>query len=241
MKKALIGLAVVLLVLGIAVVWLLRSLDEIVQSQIETVGTELTGVPVRVGSVSIELKKGAGEIRGLRIGNPQGYSRADAFDMSLLRVGIDLQSLGQQPLVLSELIIDSPAVNLEINQRGESNLQEILDKVSKNTQKADAAAETQDSGEPMRIAIRKLLIRQVTFTESNPLEEGEPRSGTLPTIERSNVGGSDGATPAEIGKLIIGDLGGQVAKQAAKKKVMEVIEEKAEGILDDIGGALRRE
>ena len=102
-------------------------------------------------------------------------------------------------------------------------------------------AETEDSGEPMRIAIRRMLIKGVSFTESNPLEEGEPRSGTLPTIEKTNVGGSDGATPGEIGKLIIGDLGGQIMKQAAKKKMTEVIEEKTSGLLEGVGDALRKE
>jgi hypothetical protein len=241
MKKALIGVAVVVLLVMVAAVWLLGSLDKIVKNQIEVIGTELTGVPVKVGSVGIDIKNGAGQIRRLRIDNPDGYAAANAFDMSLLRLDIDLTSLGKQPLVLDELIIDSAVVNMEINQQGRSNLKEILDNVSKNGQQADAKAETGDSGKPMRIAIRKLRIEGVTFTESNPLEQGEPRSGTLPTIEKANVGGSDGETPAGIGKLIIGELGGQIIKQAAKKKMTDVIEEKTGGILEGIGGALRKE
>ena len=241
MKKAFIGIAVVVLLLVVAVVWLIGSLDKIVKDQIEVIGTELTGVPVRVGSVRIEIKNGAGQIRGLRVGNPDGYAAANAFDMSLLRLDIDLKSLGKQPLVLGELIIDSPVVNMEINQRGGANLKEILDNVSKNGQQADAKAETGESGEPFRIAVRKLRIEGVTFTESNPLEEGEPRSGTLPTIEQSNVGGSNGATPAELGKIVIGELAGQIIKQTARKKTMEVIEEKTGGVLESIGGALRKE
>ena len=241
MKKAFIGVAVVVLLVVVAVVWLLGSLDKIVEDQIEVIGTELTGVPVRVDNVRIKIKNGSGQIRGLKVGNPKGYAAANAFDMSLLRLGIELKSLGKQPLVLDELIIDSPVVNMEINQRGGSNLKEILDNVSKNTGQADAKAETGDSGEPMRIAVRKLRIEGVSFTESNPLEEGEPRSGTLPTIEKTNVGGSNGATPGELGKLIVGELGGQIIKQAAKKKTMEVIEEKTGGVLESIGGALRKE
>lgn len=240
MKKLFIGAAVAVLVAVVAIVWLLGSLDGIVKDQIEAIGSELTGVRVRVGGVGIDLREGAGQIMGLRIGNPEGYAAPDAFDMSLLRLNIDLKSLGEKPLVLDELIIDSPVVNMEINQRGGSNLKEILDNVSKNTGQADAKAETGDSGEPMRIAVRKLRIEGVTFTESNPLEEGEPRSGTLPTIEKTNVGGSNGATPGELGKIIVGELGGQIIKQAAKKKTMEVIEEKTGGVLESIGGALRK-
>jgi len=240
MKKILIGLAAVALVIVVAAVWLLGSLDEVVEKQIEVIGAELTGVPVRVGRVGIDIKSGAGQITDLRIGNPDGYAAADAFDMSLLRLDVDLHSLGKQPLVLDELIVDSPAANLEVNQRGGSNLKEILDNVSKNGQQADAKAETKESGEPIRIVIRKLVIRGATFTESNPLEPGELRSGTLPVIEKTDVGGGDGATPAQIGKLIIGDLGGQIIKQAARETMTEVIDEKTRGLRKGIGDALRR-
>lgn len=241
MKNLLIGLAILALLVVAAVVWLLGSLDQIVEDQIEAIGTELTGVPVRVGSVGIDIKKGSGQIRGLEIGNPEGYDAAHAFDMSLLRLDIDLKSLGRQPLVLDELLIDSPVVHMELNERGGSNLKEILDNVSKNTQQADAKAETEESGEPMRIAVRRLLIKGVTFTESNPFEEGEPRSGTLPTIEKTDVGGSKGATPGEIGKIVIASMGGQVAKQAAMKKLTETIDEKTGGLLKGIGDAIRKE
>ena len=245
MKKVLIGLAVLALVVAVAVVWLMRSLDEIVENQIETIGSELTGVPVRVESVGIDLKSGAGVISDLRIANPDGYAAPDAFEMSSLHLDIDLQSLGKQPLVLDELMIDSPVVHLEINQRGRSNLKEILDNASRNTRQADAKAETGESGEPMRIAIRKLLIRGATVTESNPLEEGEPRKGTLPDLVRSNVGGSKGATPGEIGEIVIGELGGETVRQAARKAaeeaVKEMIEDEASDLLERIGERLRKE
>lgn len=241
MKKTLIGLAIVGLVVVIAVVWLLGSLDQIVERQIEAIGTELTGVPVRVGSVGIDIRKGSGQIRGLEIANPEGYAADNAFDMALLRLDIDLESLGGQPLVLDELTIESPVVNAEINERGGSNLKEILDNVSQNTRQADARAETEESGEPMRIAIRRMRIEGVTFTESNPFEGGEPRSGTLPAIERSNVGGSEGVTPGELGEIVVAALGGQVAKQAAKRKAAEFLDEKTGGMLKGLGDAIRKE
>jgi hypothetical protein len=184
-------------------------------------------------------------INDLRIANPDGYAAADAFEMSTLRADIDLQSLGKQPLVLDELMIDSPVVHLEINQRGRSNLKEILDNASSNTSQAYAKAETAESGEPRRIAIRRLLIQGATVTESKPPEKGEPRKGTLPAIERTQVGGSNGATPGEIGKIVIRELGGRIVRQAAtkaaKEALKEAIEENASGLLEDIGERLRRE
>ena len=48
------------------------------------------------GSVDIDIRAGSGQIGGLRIGNPEGYAADDAFDMSRLRLDIDLRSLGRQ-------------------------------------------------------------------------------------------------------------------------------------------------
>lgn len=250
MKKVLIVILVLVLLLVGAALLLLGNLDGIVKKQIEAIGTELTGVPVSVGSVALDLKSGTGQISDLRIGNPDGYKAANAFDMKTLRIGIDVGSIMKQPLVLTEVIIDSPVANMEVAESGASNLKDILDNVSANTAKADEKApaakapkedgDTKADGQPMRIRIDKLLINGVTFNIDTPLEE-ETRSGTLPTIDRSNIGGSKGATPGEIGKIVIGDLSKQIIKQSAEKKLMETITEKADGLLKGISDAISKD
>jgi len=110
MKKILIGIAAVVTVLVLAIVLLLGNIDKIVQGVLEDVGSELLGVPVKVSSVKIKLKSGSGQITGLTIANPKGYSAKNAFRMDMIRLGLNLGSLGKQPLVVDELNIKNPVV-----------------------------------------------------------------------------------------------------------------------------------
>ena len=41
MKKSLIGVAIVILLFAVAIVWLFGSLDKIVEDQIEVIGSEI--------------------------------------------------------------------------------------------------------------------------------------------------------------------------------------------------------
>jgi len=243
MKKVLIGIALFLVLVVIGVTWLLSSLDDIVKRQIETIGTELTATQVQVDGVNITLTEGRGRITGLTVANPKGYATDDAFSMNLLQLGIDLQSVGKSPLVLNELIIDAPVVTLEMNEKGGSNLKEISDNVSANTAAADkeAASAQQDAGaEPLRILIRKLVIKDVSYAIHSPVEKLDKASGTLPTITLTDVGGSNGGTPGEIGKTIIGDLARRVIKEAAAAGIKSAVSGKIKEAGGGMGDALKR-
>ena len=84
MKKILTAVGVLALIAGIAVFMLVGNLDKIVKGGLETVGSELLGVPVKVASVNIELKTGTGQISGVTIANPAGFPAANAFQMDTI-------------------------------------------------------------------------------------------------------------------------------------------------------------
>lgn len=238
MKKALIGIGIVLVLVVLGVTWFLGSLDGIVKNQIEVVGSELTGTKVSVGGVNIKLAEGAGQITGLTVANPKGYNADDAFSMKLLQLGIDLPSVGKSPLILNELVIDSPLVTMEINEKGGSNLKQISDSVSANTSAADkeaSKAQQETGGEALRILIRKLVIKDVSYAVHGPAVKLGDVKGTLPTITMSNVGGSNGATPGEIGKIVVRDLSQRVIRQAASAGIKSVVDNK---VKDTVSGGL---
>lgn len=243
MKKALIGIGIVLVLVALGVTWFLGSLDGIVKKQIEVVGSELTGTQVGVGGVSIKLADGAGRITGLTVANPKGYKSDNAFSMKLLQLGIDLPSIGQNPLILNELVIDSPLVTMEMNEKGGSNLKDISDNASANSSAADKEASKaqqeaggqESGGEPLRILIHKLVIKDVSYAVQGPAVKPGDVKGTLPTINMTNVGGSKGGTPGEIGKIIVRDLSQRVIKQAASAGIKSAVENK---VKDAVGGGL---
>lgn len=239
MKKVLIGVAAIAVLAFIGVFLLVGNLDKIIKGALEGVGSELLGVPVVVDAVELELKSGAGQISGISIANPPGYSDKNAFEMDTIRLGIDLGSLGSQPTVINELTIQSPIIELEAMEDGSSNLQTLLDNIDKNSAKADKkAAETQPEaegtkkGEPARLRFNKLSITGVTV---NAVVAGkEPETVVIPDIVMENVGGEAGITPAEVGKVILGDIIGSSLRAVLERKITEKVEEAAKGLFDDI-------
>jgi uncharacterized protein YxeA len=86
-KKTLISLVVVLiLVVGAGFFYI----DSIVKSGIEVVGSEVLGTRVTVASVSISPLSGNGTIRGLTIGNPEGYTSENIMQLGEVSVALNL-------------------------------------------------------------------------------------------------------------------------------------------------------
>lgn len=239
MKKILIGVAGLAVVAAIALYLLVGNLDKILKGAIEGAGTELLGVPVTVTSVDLDLKSGMGQISGVSIANPPGYKAVNAFKLDNIRLGLDLSSMRSQPIVIRELNIQSPVVDLEVNEQGSSNMQTLLDNIKQNSAKTDEkAAEEQPSQEetgtkePVKLSFTKLAITGVTVNGVVPGQE--PTQVVLPDIVKENVGGTEGLTPAQVGGVIIGDIAAQSLQAVVEKKLSEKMEEAAQGLLNDL-------
>ena len=236
-------MAALVVLFGVGLFFLVGNLDKILKGALEGVGSELLGVPVTVSSVELELKKGRGQISGFTIANPPGFSDKNAFQMDTIRLGLNLASLNKQPLLIDELAIQSPVIELEAKADGSSNLQTLLNNIDQNSAKADEkAAETQpetkgtEKGEPARLAFKKLSVTGVTVNAMVPGQE--PETVVIPDIILENVGGETGVTPAEVGKIIFGDIINSSLKAALKKQLTEKIEEVSKGILGDLKSKL---
>ena len=224
MMSVMRGIGIVLLAAGLGAGC--GRLADRVDRQIELVGSELTGVTVTAGEVKIRLGRGMGEINGLTVANPEGYVATNAFEMERLRMNLGIFStLAGDPLVLDELIISSPVVNLEKKSREISNLKEISENAEENMAEADrkSAAEEPASkeapGEPFRIVVHRLVIEGVTLNVR--LADGTTRSGTLPSIEMTDVGGDEGVTPGGLGLAVIGAMAGEMLRQAVARELIE--------------------
>lgn len=238
MKKILIGISAIVVVVVLVVVFFLGNIDKIVKGALEGVGSELLGVPVKVASVKIELKSGSGQITGLTIANPTGYSAPNAFQMDMIRLGFNLGSLGKQPIVVDELKVVNPVVQLEVKEDGSSNLKTLQDNIDKNRVKADKKAVKQTSsdatqkGEPVRISVGKLSMTGVTVHVNAPGQE--PQTVVIPDIVEDNVGNESGLTPGEIGKLIVGRIISNSLENTIKKSLLKKAGEATKGFFDGL-------
>src|SRR6516225_6609124 len=90
MKKILLVaalVAVVLVVVGLIITAVF--LDGIVKKGVETVGPQIVKVPITLQSVHIGLLTGSADVKGLVIGNPEGYKTPNAISVGTADVGVN--------------------------------------------------------------------------------------------------------------------------------------------------------
>lgn len=246
-KRVLLVVAGVLVLAGVGLVFFLASsLDGLVKRVIETTGSELTGTAVRVGSVEIDLRSGRGTLRELRVANPAGFSSADAFSLGEITLEIDLASVPKDPVVIRTVRIDAPSARLEVDAGGRTNLDVIRRHLeqsgsgSTGSGGGEAGTAGEESSE-RRLRIESFRFENGTVEADASAVGGSERSQPLPALQLSNVGGSGGGTPAEIGEQVLGAYTRQVAKVAAGGQLERLIDEKVGGQAGEAAkGVLRK-
>lgn len=221
----LLALGLVMVVGGI--VYLVGSLDAIVKREIEQQGSRLLGTSVTLKGVDIDLAAGRGTIRGLRIANPEGFSSADAIQLESIAIALELGSLGDQPLRVEQIQVGTVRARLEMNERGQTNLDALRNRAEELAQSQPSASEISDPEEALRIS-----IGEVEFAGGEILNQGLHTGGeelTVPFAGLSlhKLGGARGQAPGEIGRQVFLAFTGRVIKTAAQRGVLEAIEKNA--------------
>jgi len=201
MWKLLLG-AVVLLLALVVVVWN-TSIDHALERAIEQYGSEALGVPVRVGSVTLQTGQGKGTVRGLRIGQPEGFGTGDAASFEEIVLDLDVQSLiSGDPYRVELARVAAPQVTYVVGADGNSNLKALQQSLERYSSSGEAA--TTPEGEPsdLRLRIDRLEI-EGGRVEADLSQVGLPRSTTnLPAMRFSDLGGAKGAPPGQIASQV---------------------------------------
>jgi len=225
MKKIILSFVLILIVaIAGGVYYVLSNLDNLIKEAIETYGSEATQTAVRVESVKLKLTEGSGGITGLTIDNPEGYALPLAFSLGTIRLGIDLQSLQQEPYIINEITVIAPEVFVAINKDNKTNLNEL-----KNNLMASLPAATDDQAKKESTkkgdAEPRLIIRKVKFADGlikakvAALDNKEYKL-KLPAIELNDLGGKNGLTPTELASEILSRLTDSASK-AVKEKIID--------------------
>lgn len=219
MKKVILGvIVVVLLAIGGVVYYGLSNLDAIVKAAIEKYGSQATQTEVKVEKVQIKLTEGNGSISGLTVANPKGFSQAQVFSLGEIGLGIDLQSLKEEPYVINHITVRAPQVFVEVNEAKKINLNEL-----KKNLPTSAAAKS-DKGQPAGAGKEpRLIIKRLTFEQGRIAADVAPLKKKydlkLPSINMANLGGSQGATPTELSKEILQRLSDAATAEIKKQGI----------------------
>jgi len=228
-------LLVLLLAVGGGVYFVITSLDSLVKSGIETYGSQITGTAVRVSSVNIELASGRGSIRGLRIGNPKGFSSQDAFSLGEITLDIDPGSITGEPVIVEAVLIRTPVVHFEVDAKGGSNIEVIKQNVARYQGPPAAGSGGGGAGEDAgastapRVSVSRFLFEKGKLSADTSAMGGSAQQLALPSLEMTDLGGSKGAPPDEISQAVMNRYLAVVGKVVAQYGAERLIDEKLGG------------
>lgn len=196
MSKAIkFGLGGILAILIIGFLVLTMSVDSIVKTGIESVGSEMTGTAVTVKRVSISPFSGSGTISGFRVENPEGFEKEYALEVDDFSLELSIRSLFTDEIVVHNIEVDSPSIYVE-QKMPENNLRTIMNNIE-----SLSAGETSE---------KALVIEHFIMTEG---------SADLYT----EIGGERSAR-VEVAQIELNDLGRGGAKQAVEDVIQEIAE-----------------
>jgi uncharacterized protein involved in outer membrane biogenesis len=244
-KKVALVIAILIVAIAGAIFYFASNLDSIVKAAIEKYGSAATQAKVSLKSVELSLTEGRGSLKGLVIGNPQGFSTPEAMSLGDISVSLDIGSLQSNPIVIKQVLIQQPAITYEYTGSG-SNLQAI----QKNVQAYAASfggggqsgsAPAGDKGAEKKVVIQDLLISGGKIGISAAALQGRSLSSTLPTIHLKDIGkDKGGASPAEVAQKVIGTISAEASQVAAgdlQKQLGNLLKDGAGGAAGAAGGA----
>jgi len=242
MKKVMIGVAALAVIAVGMLVFVWSNLDGIVKKSIQSFGSDATKTEVSVADVKLKLESGQATIRGLKVGNPAGFTDTNIFELGDISTKIDISTVRQNPIVIDEVIISAPAVFYEINKSGVSN----VDLLKKNLAGGGSSAGSSEASKPLKMIIRKLVVEGSKAKVRIAALGNAEQTVNLPRIQLTDIGKkSGGATAAEVAQILssklLGNVKGSVAKLGVGKylgKSADMFQNGATGAVGSVGGAV---
>jgi len=217
LKKILLwaGIGLVVLVVAAAIVVGL-FLGRIVKYGVETVGPKLTQTTIELDAVDLSLLTGSAKVKGLVVGNPKGYKAPNAISVGSAVVNFRPMSVFSDKIIVKYVKVEAPEITLEGNPLGQNNLKKILGNVNAAVASLQAPADTKepagDAGAPK--PGKKLEVDEFIITGAK-VHLGTGITIPLQDIELNDLGrGPDGITPAELTKVVLGEVVSYTLKEA---------------------------
>ncbi|MDH3982372.1 MAG: AsmA family protein [Kiritimatiellaceae bacterium] len=210
--KIILGLLAVLVVALVCLV--LFWLGPTVKKSVETVGPKALGTEVTIEKLRIHPLLGTVQLKGLHIGNPEGFTNPSAVALKEFKVIVSLRSLLTDTVVVKEILIDSPEFTYERKLKTDNIkvLQKNIEAYTAKEEASEAELEQQieqekaEGEQPTDKPAKKIVIERLALINGkvNAKISALPTAPIpLPDIEKTDIGKDDGGTSwAEAGKEI---------------------------------------
>ncbi len=209
MKKTLVTVVLVLVVLLLLISLSVKMFGAgAVKTAIETIGSKVLQVDVRVRSVSLWTLLGKLEMNNLEIDNPEGYQHEKFLTLDFAHLKLNVKSLLSDTVEIEKMQFDN--IELVMEQKGlTNNLQEILNNLPKSEEKPA------DTKPGKNLVIRDLLINGVTVKVKLLPVPGKVDTLTLKLapIQMNDIGTDQKVDTAQLMGRILRAIAEGIAQQ----------------------------
>ena len=251
-KKLLIGF-LLLGCIALAAVYFFGSsaLNSGIKKGVETYGPKVTQTPVTLESVNLSVLSGSGSLKGLFVGNPEGFKSENIFELGQVDIQLDKGSLLTDTIVINQIHIIEPSISYE-KKLTTSNLKELQKNIEAFTGPKEATAdEDAAKGSSKNLVIKELIIDDGTIYVG---AFGVGQTVPLPRIEMTDIGQAGTETNAAdvineiLGKVLTsigpaianaGDLGKE-AVNVIKTQGLEKVDQAADQAGEAVKGGLKK-
>ena len=202
-----------LLIVAVAVViGAYLYLGEIVKMSVEKVVPMVTKTTAKLDHASVSLLDGHLSLKGLAIGNPQGFSDNPVFSFAEVTVDIDPKSLTEDTIVVKKVLVDKLTASYEI-KGSSSNVGVIQNNVNSFARSASGKKAAEPKADAAKVATakssdassKKVVIDDLLISNSELKVSviNKDLSVPLPEIHLTNVGKDGKNTVGEVFAVIM--------------------------------------
>jgi uncharacterized protein involved in outer membrane biogenesis len=254
LKRLLIGLVLVVIALVLIVNFYGGRL---IRSAVNTAGPAALTVPVSLEDADFRWLRGKLALKGLAIGNPEGFKSDHLVTLGDLQVSLKPGSLLSDTIIIEKVYIHAPEFTYEKSLTG-NNLDALLKNLEGDKKeggeaegKAEAKAPPAEPGK--KVIIKDFMIENAKVHIALTALGGHGATLPLPTIHMENIGEDKGGAsiPEVIGNIFgavlksitgviagAGDLVGEGAKATGEAvgDAGKAIGAGASKVLEGVGG-----
>jgi hypothetical protein len=231
MKKILLlALALFALLVGAAAWWLHANLDSVVQRGIAHYGSQMTQARVSVDAVEIRSADGVGTIRGLVVGNPNGFRTPHALKVGVIEVALDLRTLPDSVVVIKRIVIDAPDV---IYEKGDTltNFDALVRNITQAVGASSSPSSDTATGHGRRLIVDELVVRNARAQASASALDGRTVSARLPDVVLRDLGRQQGGlTPAQLGQIVARAISQRLVVSLGFDRVLKSLSDRVKGL-----------
>ena len=203
---------------------------------VSTVVPKITKTSASLQSADISLFSGRIAFHGLKIGNPAGFVKPNAFEFGTISVRFEPKSLLTSKIIINEIKIDGTKIDAELAKSGNMNLMLLNNNVQEFAGKSDAKQpnekpvqqQSQKASAGKNIVVKDLVISNSSLDFALL---SQTMSVKLPDIHQKNIG--------EKKKETFGDLIGDISTMLTSSSLAEISksgEEAVNQLFDSLAG-----